>query len=133
MHTITFAKKNFNVLPGAFQWVGGTPCTPPTPPGFETTTDLSDFFDIDEFALTVTLSDSSTIKAVFDDSFQIEGLTTGEVVTTNPQILCQTSDVFCTIVVGDEVTLSTNNVTYKVIEIHPNIDATTTLMLSRDS
>lgn len=96
---------------------------------FESSNDIDGMFETEDFAVDAAITGGSTIQAIFDNAFQVENVATGQVVSTNPQIIVQNSDLGA-ITIGTIITIL--SVAYNVIEIHPNIDNTTTLMLSRD-
>lgn len=90
-------------------------------------TDLTNFFNTDEFADSATYTHAAvpaTIKVIFDDDYQaVQG-----VESSGPVALAKTTDVSAAIH-GD--TLVINTVTWYVRGIQPNGD-TTLLILSRE-
>lgn len=102
-------------------------------PSVESATDLSDFFDTDEFALaasyTVTGGSAATVNGVFDEGFVAVDVG-GQVQVANvqPQFQCATSDVSAADK-GDAITV--NSVSYTVAEVQADGTGLTTLILER--
>ena len=103
-------------------------------PSVESATDLSEFFDTDEFGLaasyTVTGGSAATVNGMFDEGHVAVDVG-GQVQVTNvaPQFQCATSDV-SSADKGDAITV--NSVAYTVVEVHPDGTGVTTLILERN-
>lgn len=93
------------------------------------TSDLDTFLNSDEFATSVTYN-SATINGIFDDAYKGINMTTGEVESTDPQVIVKSGDV-SGIEHGDTITI--NSITYYVIGIHADGTGITTIILSRDA
>lgn len=96
-------------------------------------TDLSTFYDTDDFAVSATLTVGSTvttIKVIFSNPFAMVSPADGGIESTNPEARCKTSDV-STAVHGS--TLAIAGTTYKVIGKQPVEDGLETILqLSKD-
>ncbi len=96
-------------------------------------TDLSTFFNTDDFAVSATLTVGAvvtTIKVIFSAPFSSMSPATGQIETTQPEARCKTSDVTAAV---HGSTLVIGGVTYKVIKKQPGEDALeTVLILSKD-
>ena len=91
--------------------------------------DLPVFLNSNDFAVTVTYN-STSIVGIFDDAYKGINLATGEIESTDPQVIVRASDIS-----GLEhgATLIINSVTYYVTAIHTEGTGLTTLILSRDA
>lgn len=91
--------------------------------------DLTTFLNSNEFAASITYN-SATIKGIFDDAYKGINLATGEIESTNPQVIVRASGIS-----GLEhgATLIINSITYYVTGIHTDGTGLTTLLLSRDA
>lgn len=94
------------------------------------TSDLSDFFDTDEFGISVIISVGTiyetTISVIFDnDYYEVD---TGQVniSSSQPACMCETSDIV-NVIYGHTVTIDGNN--YKVRDIQPDGTGITLLIL----
>ena len=94
--------------------------------------DFSDFYNTDDFAVTVTYTpqggSASTITGIFDDEYQL--IDAGEVGVsgTSPVFECPTASV-PDAATGD--TLIINAVTYLVVEAQPDSTGVTVLILEK--
>lgn len=93
------------------------------------TSDLSTFLNSNEFATTITYN-STSIVGIFDDAYKGINLATGEIESTDPQVIIKASDISG---IEHGATLIINSTTYYVTGIHPDGAGLTTLMLSRDA
>lgn len=93
----------------------------------ETTTDLSQFFDTDDFALSVTFTDPAlgTVRAMADNA--VEEIDIG-VLAENPILDCRTSDI---VGVVEGSTLTIEGVTFTVLDRKDDGTGITTLELSK--
>ena len=93
------------------------------------TGDLPTFLNSNEFASTITYN-SVTIIGIFDDAYKGINLATGEIESTDPQVIVKASDIS-----GLEhgATLIINSITYYVTGIHTDGTGLTTLLLSKDA
>ncbi len=92
------------------------------------TTDLSTFLDSNEFAISITYG-STTIKGIFDNSFEAIDLDENSVENTQPQVIVRTSDI-TGLKQGDIFII--NSISYNVTGIHADGTGLTTVLLSQD-
>jgi hypothetical protein len=96
-------------------------------------TDLSTFFNTDDFAVSATLTVGSvvtTVNVIFSAPYSGMSPATGMIETTKPEARCKTADV-SGVVHGS--TLVIGGMTYNVIGIQPSEDnRDTVLILSKD-
>jgi len=96
------------------------------------TTDLSVFFNTDDFALSATFTktggSATTIKVLFDNAFNLINLGEVGLESTNPMASCKSSDV---VGVAHADTLVVSGTTYKVVGIHPDGQLITILELEK--
>ena len=93
------------------------------------TSDLPTFLNSNEFADTVTYN-STSIAGIFDDAYKGINMATGEIESTDPQVIVEASDISG---IEHGATLIINSVIYYVTGIHPDGTGITILMLSRDA
>lgn len=93
------------------------------------TNDLATFLNTNEFATSITYN-SNVIKGIFDDAYKGINMATGEIESTDPQVVVKTSDV-SDIEHGNNLVISST--TYYVIGIQPDGTGLTTLILSKDA
>lgn len=93
------------------------------------TSDLPTFLNSNDFAETITYN-STSIVGIFDDAYKGINIATGEIESTDPQVIVKASDI-----AGIEhgATLIINSITYYVTGIHTDGTGLTALMLSKDA
>ena len=96
-------------------------------------TDLSTFYDTDDFAVSATLTVGAavtTINVIFSATFRGLNPASGEIESTAPEARCKASDVSAAV---HGSTLAISGTTYKVIGKQPTEDGLETiLVLSKD-
>lgn len=95
----------------------------------DTATDIDTFLSTNEFAVSYTYN-SNVFTGIFDDAYKGINLATGEIESTEPQIIVKSSNVSG---IEHGNTLIINSITYYVIGIHPDGTGLTTLTLSKDA
>ena len=100
---------------------------------FESSTDLSNFFDTDDFAVEATYTvqggSAATIKGVFDKDFiEVDAGGEVELASTDPRFFCKTSDV-SSASNGDTIVI--DSVTYKTRVVEPNGTGVTVMVLEK--
>jgi len=94
------------------------------------TSDLSDFFDTDEFGISVIVSVGtvfeSTINGIFDNEYFEVDTGQANISSSVPMLMCRTLDVD-DVIYGHKVTIDNND--YKVRDIQPDGTGITNLIL----
>ncbi len=93
------------------------------------TSDLTTFISTDEFAVSITYN-STTIQGIFDDAYEGINAATGEIESTDPQVIVKASDVSG---LGHGDTMIISGTTYYVTGIHTDGTGLKTIILSRDT